>query len=736
MRLSYLKYNILNNIFIICISLILLLLSINIYYLIIVYIIFLIYIYKHDKTIFIVSIILSLLILIIYISIKSYQLYLINNYPNNITGKVISIDIKEYYQKITIKYKIFKIIINDYDFIKINIGDIVSVQGTNVNIDTNHIPNGFDYNKYFYNNLYIYQIKASNIQIINHKFSIYIINDYLKKYFEYFFDGKSLSIIKGFILGDTSGFDDSLNENLQTNGIIHLFAISGSHIVLIVSILEKILKNIKHKNKLINIFLILYLIITKFSMSITRAVLTYLLNQIFKYKNINISSIDTASIVFIFLVIINPFVMYNLGFVLSFIATFIILLASNYLKKLNNIKSIFVITILINIFTFPITVNINNEFNLLSPIINIIMILIVEGIIMPISFFVAVFPIFNVGYTYIISGFIKLNAIISDISYKSGLVIIVGSISIFVIILYYFLIFSLIIISFKNKLKTKKILKINILIFCLLITLILLNINYTNTPIITFLDLYNGEATLIQYKNEIILIDTGEGVNNEVTSFLKSKDIKKIDYLILTHNHSDHNGEAKQIINKFNVTNIVVNTYDNSEFAYYNNIIKLQKDMILKTKYLDFLCLSPYQKNNNENNNSLVLYTIIDNISFLFTGDMEQDIETTIPNIKVDILKIAHHGSNTSSSISFLKKVNPNYAIIMSGRSNIYEFPSNQTINNLKYLNIKTYCTKDYYTIVLKIKHNKCIFKPLKEILNLSIKSINTFDDYILEMSR
>ena len=72
----------------------------------------------------------------------------------------------------------------------------------------------------------------------------------------------------------------------------------------------------------------------------------------------------------------------------------------------------------------------------------------------------------------------------------------------------------------------------------------------------------------------------------------------------------------------------------------------------------------------------------------------------------------------------------------MSGRSNIYEFPSNQTINNLKNLNIKTYCTKDYYTIVLKIKHNKCIFKPLKEILNLSIKSINTFDDYILEMSR
>ena len=730
MKLSYLKYSILNNIFIITISLILLLLSINIHYIFIVYILFQIYIYKQEKIVFITSIIISIIVLIIYIVIKFNQNILINNYPNFIEGKVINIEKKEYYQKITIKYKIYKIIINDYNFIKLKIGDIINVTGNNLQIDTNHIPNGFNYKNYFYNNLYLYQIKAENIKIIKHQFSIYIINDYLKKYFDYFFEGQALTIIKGFILGDTSGFSDNLNNDLKTNGIIHLFAISGSHIVLIVSILDKLLNKIKYKNKIINVFLIFYLIITKFSISITRAVLTFILNQFLKYKQIKISSIDTSSIIFIILIILNPFIMYNIGFVLSFISTFIILLANNYLKKMNNIKSILFITLLINLFTFPIIINMNNEFNILSPIINIIMILIVEGIIMPISFLVAVFPIFNIGYTYIISGFIKLNEIISDISYKSGLVIIVGTISYFVIIVYYFLIFSLIIIKYKKN-SLKNIIKILILMLASSITLILTNITYTNTPIITFLDLYNGESTLIQYKNEIILIDTGEGINNEVTSFLKSKDINKIDYLILTHNHSDHNGEAKNIINTFKVTNIVISSYDNSEFAYYNNIVKINKDMILKTKYLEFLCLSPSSKNNNENNNSLVLYTKIKNISFLFTGDIEKEIEDNIINIKVDVLKIAHHGSNTSSSIAFLKKVNPSYAIIMSGRSNIFEFPSDETLNNLKKLNIKTYCTKDNYSIVLKIKENKCIFKPVKEIINLSIKSRNTFGEYI-----
>ena len=126
--------------------------------------------------------------------------------------------------------------------------------------------------------------------------------------------------------------------------------------------------------------------------------------------------------------------------------------------------------------------------------------------------------------------------------------------------------------------------------------------------------------------------------------------------------------------------------------------------------------LFPYCHSDNENNNSLVLYFTIENINFLFTGDIEEDIEKEFDNLNVDVLKISHHGSETSTSMNFLNKVKPKYSIIMSGRNNKYEFPSNDVIKRLQSINSIVYCTKDCYTITLKIKNQKCIFKPLKLI--------------------
>lgn len=718
MKLDYLRkliiniYNtIINNLFIITFAIILLLLSINYYIIFIGFIIYIIYLYKNNKTIFIITIILSFLIVITFICIKLYQNYLINNFENNIIGKVIEITNKNTYQKITIKYNIFKIIIKDYSFINVNIGDVIKVDGVNNEIDINHIPNGFNYNKYFYNNLYLYEISSNNIENIKKGFSIYIINDIVNRYLEYFFHDESLIILKGFITGETSSFSDSLNNSLRVNGIIHLFAISGSHITLLIVFFEYLFNKIKINKSsfILNTILLIYLFITKFSISILRAILTYYIKQFCIYKNIRLTILDISSLVFIILIVYNPFYMYNLGFVLSFFATFIIILLNHHLKNINNIKSILIITLFINLFTFPIIINLNNEFNILSIFINIIMILLVEGILIPISFIVFIFPIFNNIYTYIISGFISFNEIISKISYKLNCVIVIGEIPSIILIIYYLLIFF-IIVSLSNK----KLLHKFIFLFCLILFIIIINIRYFPSPTITFLDLYNGESTLIEYKDEVILIDTGEGINNEVTLFLKSKGIRKIDYLILTHNHSDHNGEAKKIINEFKVTNIIVSAYDNSEFSKLDNTIKIKKNDLLETKNIVFHCLLPSVKSSNENNNSLVLYFEIKNTTFLFTGDIEQEIENQINISNIDILKVAHHGSNSSSSISLLNRIRPKYSIIMSGRIEKYNFPNQETIDKLNKINSIIYCTKDKYSITLKIRNNKCIFSTIK----------------------
>lgn len=726
MKLNYLKDKLnniyiktVNNFFIICFAIALLLIAINYHIVILALLFYMIYLYKKDKTIFYISLIFVIIILIVYFSIYFYQMNLINKYTVdeiiNIKGKVIDIEQKQYYQKITVKYKIFKVIVQDYDFNNsITLGSVINIEGINKEIDVNHIPYGFNYQEYLYNNLYVLEIRSTNINVIRKEFSIYSISKVVEKYLEYFFTGDSLIVLKGFIIGDTSGFSDSLNDALKVNGIIHLFAISGSHIALIIEVLSYLLSKSKLKNqsKIINIILGLYLIITKFSVSISRAVFTYYVNQFCKYKKIKYTSLDITSIVFIGFIVINPFYMYNLGFVLSFLSTFLIILLSNYLHKINNIKSIFIITLMINIFSLPIIINMNNEINILSPVINIIMISLVEGMLIPLSFVVAVLPILKIGYTYIVSGFLLINELISEISRKSGLVIVVGNVSEIMIIIYYLLII-LIIINLNNK----KNLRYLFVSFFLILFLVIVNINFTLSPTITFLDLYNGESTLIEYQNETILIDTGEGINNEVSSFLKAKGIRKIDYLILTHNHYDHNGEAKQIINNFKVTNIVLSAYDSSEFNSYKNTIFLQKNMVLKTKNISFYCLSPEVKSSNENNNSLVLYFKIEDIKFLFVGDIEKEIEEVLPALDVDVLKIAHHGSDSSSSLSFLQKMNPSYCVIMSGRKNKFGFPSDEVLKKIKQVNSVAICTKDQYTIVLQIKKRKCIFQSIKDII-------------------
>lgn len=701
-------YNkLLNNCFVIAFSIILLLVALNHFFIYIFLLIYLIYIYKNDKTIFKIDIVIIIIIITIYYGIQIYQKYTISNLKNNyITGKIIAISKKTYYQKITIKNGLFKINIYDYDFENVKLGMVIEVQGEERIIEENHIPNAFNYKEYFYNSLYIGEFKKQSLEIKKQSFSINIFNDYMKKYLEKYFKDESLIILKAFIIGDNSCFEDSLKEAIKTNGIVHLFALSGLHISLFISMLEKVLKNFKKKELFINIFLFIYLLITKFGISISRAICTYYLKMIFNKLNLHFTSLDRTSIVFIVFTIINPYLMYNNGFVLSFFATFIILLISNKIKNVSEIKVILIISLFTNILMLPIMVNINNEFNILTFIINIIMILLVEMVVLPLSIIVCIFPVFNVIYIYIIKAFILIIEIQANISYSLGMVIVLKTMDFKVIVLYYLLIYYILsnhtIINIKKK------------VFLYILFLLIININITSAPTITFLDLYNGESTLIEYKDEVILIDTGEGINNEVTTFLKSKGIRTIDYMFITHNHSDHNGEIETICKHIKVKKVIKNIYDKN--IYHKNTISVKQNDIIKTKYFEFEVLNPINNDSNENNNSLVLYVNIMKTSFLFLGDIEKEVEQKLDIKKrVDIIKVAHHGSNTSTTIDFLNMVKPKYAIIMNGRSEVYSFPSPSVLSRLKEKNIKTYTTKNSYTIILKVKKDKVYFYETKK---------------------
>ena len=281
------------------------------------------------------------------------------------------------------------------------------------------------------------------------------------------------------------------------------------------------------------------------------------------------------------------------------------------------------------------------------------------------------------------------------------------------IIIYY----ALLIITFQYAKKKKYYYTILIIIYLFYLN----NLNYfKNYDQITVIDIGQGDSILINlaHNKGTYLIDTGgkygstfSYAQNTTIPYLKSLGIKKIDYLILTHGDYDHAGEANYIINNFKVNHVIFNC------GHYNylerELIKLLESKNIKyascvsrTDNLSFLQTMDF---NNENDNSIVIYTKINNYSFMFMGDASIKTEAEIMkkyNLpKIDILKAGHHGSNTSSSKEFIDTINPDYTLISVGLNNKFKHPHQETLDNL--VNSKIYRTDLDGSITIYIKNRQ-----------------------------
>ena len=270
---------------------------------------------------------------------------------------------------------------------------------------------------------------------------------------------------------------------------------------------------------------------------------------------------------------------------------------------------------------------------------------------------------------------------------------------------------------------------------------------FRNYNSVYFIDVKQGDASLIVTKNnKSILIDTGGIVNyspkelwkqknnnynlmkSSVIPFVKSIGVKKIDYLILTHGDYDHMGEAINLVNNFKVEKVIFNcgefseleqglieVLDKKKIPYYSCI----KELNIDNNKLYFLQTKEYD---NENDNSNVIYTEIDGYKFMFMGDAgvekEKDIVDKYNISNIDILKVGHHGSKTSSSESFINEMNPKYSIISVGKNNRYGHPNKEVLNNLE--DSKIYRTDKNGSIMFKIKNSK-----------LNIKNVSMKDEIL-----
>ena len=601
-------------------------------------------------------------------------------------GIVTKYEVKE--DKITIEIKAKeKLLITykyqDKEFNNLSYGDKIKVKGTLITPSKNTNQNTFNYQKYLYYKKIYYLVEATSInKIANNNNYLYTIKNTLYQKIDKL---KSSNYIKTLLFCDNT-LSKEIKESYRINGISHLFSVSGMHINFFVSIiylyLNKITYNKRIKYLITNIFIITYLILFPSSSLLRSAVMSilYSINYLLKLK---IKKIDILLLTLGVSLLINPFIIYDLGYIYSYTITFFLVLSSSTLKKKNKINKIIYISFLSFLVSIPITIYNSFEINIISILLNIILVPIISIIILPITILTYIFPILD-SILYLFTNTLEtISLFISKINITK---IIFPKPSLLIIVLYY-IIFLL---SYQNK----KYFYLNIILLIIIYISPYLNSNFE----VVMFEVGEADCHLIKYpyNKNTILIDTGKNeykIKNEVIPYLKSIGIKKIDYLIITHGDEDHIGGSITLINNFQVKNVILNkgTFTDIEKELIKNLNKKKIPYQININKINLsnhtIYLLNNTKYNNENDNSIITYFTYQKYKFLYMGDASITTEDNLLenyNLNnISILKVGHHGSNTSSSKDFISQINPSISLISVGENNIYHHPNKEVINNL-----------------------------------------------------
>ena len=601
-------------------------------------------------------------------------------------GIVTKYEVKE--DKITIEIKAKeKLLITykyqDKEFNNLSYGDKIKVKGTLITPSKNTNQNTFNYQKYLYYKKIYYLVEATSInKIANNNNYLYTIKNTLYQKIDKL---KSSNYIKTLLFCDNT-LSKEIKESYRINGISHLFSVSGMHINFFVSIiylyLNKITYNKRIKYLITNIFIITYLILFPSSSLLRSAVMSilYSINYLLKLK---IKKIDILLLTLGVSLLINPFIIYDLGYIYSYTITFFLVLSSSTLKKKNKINKIIYISLLSFLVSIPITIYNSYEINIISILLNIILVPIISIIILPLTILTYIFPILD-SILYLFANTLEtISLFISKINITK---IIFPKPSLLIIVLYY-IIFLL---SYQNK----KYFYLNIILLIIIYISPYLNSNFE----VVMFEVGEADCHLIKYpyNKNTILIDTGKNeykIKNEVIPYLKSIGIKKIDYLIITHGDEDHIGGSITLINNFQVKNVILNkgTFTDIEKELIKNLNKKKIPYQININKINLsnhtIYLLNNTKYNNENDNSIITYFTYQKYKFLYMGDASINTEDNLLenyNLNnISILKVGHHGSNTSSSKDFISQINPSISLISVGKNNIYHHPNKEVINNL-----------------------------------------------------
>lgn len=681
-------------------SIILMALTINYPFFIIFLILYLIFIFR--KTKIFIPIFITTLIFSGSYYIKS-TVYDKNN-EIDCNKEFLVLDVKENY--IVIKQDI-KII----GYIKgsnIKPGDIIICDLEPESFDSKSYDGDFDSRLYYQSKGISYKGNIKNFKVVGQSLTIGSLRHRALNYYESRLNAKTFSYLKAIIFGE-SNLDDEINDAYKSLYISHILTISGMHIMFLYKILVMFFNKVfKIEGSVVSTFLIfIYVLFLEFPISALRAFMFLFIGLLNKVGYIKYTKLDILSLSCTFMLIINPYLMYQVGFILTYLVSFILLFIKEFTTECTKIKTNFLNSLICVLITLPIIINLNNSISILGFLFSVMISLFLPEILLSMMVIILIIP--NPIFEYI---FIGLDYILILLSNHS-LTIKFPYISIYLIVIYY-LIFVLFLISLVKKRNVYRYTILLVLFMIFVKSIVFLNPNYK----VTFIDVGQGDSALIQCPNNKanILIDSYNNLD-----YLKSLGIDNIDYIFLSHFDNDHMGSITDVVEEFNVKRIYCSYYSDKskiDCKIINYLYPLKAFDELSIEGIKIDVLGPCNDYQNENANSLVLKIFINNYSFLFTGDIDIEVEKDMINnlenkLKSDVLKVPHHGSNTSSSIEFIDKVHPTYSVISVSEYNYYGLPNKEIVERLDLIS-DLYLTKTNGNISFVINENEIKIKTYK----------------------
>ncbi|SER71139.1 DNA internalization-related competence protein ComEC/Rec2 [Salipaludibacillus aurantiacus] len=559
------------------------------------------------------------------------------------------------------------------------------------------------------------------------------------------------ALMTALVFGDRSFIDKEKIDFYRRFGILHLLAVSGLHVGLITFAAYYLLYRAGFTREtagtIVLLLLPVYSVIAGGAPSVIRASLMCMLVILSFKMKVKISVLDIISAVCLALLIYNPLYLFHLGFQLSFLTTFSLLLSKSMFTGSSRVILLAKTSTIAQMISFPLTLYHFYEFPVLFLPMNLLFIPFISFWILPLSFLTVLFqPVSGRISDLLLSmgsaSFHLIDRLTMYFSEISWTVAVLGQPSDSMLwLMIITVVISLLLFESQR-------ISLRVMGGSLLAGIVFLQAfmpYFKEEGSVTMLDVGQGDAFVIElpYRKGVYLIDTGgilpwdngQTLNrNESTGpgmyviepFLKAKGIKRIDKLILTHGHFDHIGETCYLTDKFTIGEAYYPKAQSIPEEAGNSLECLAEERIpLKfaekgmgwTEGKDwFYILHPEGDEDKENDRSIVILASINNVTLLFTGDLEEEGENRLlrnfPNLKADILKVAHHGSLSSSQEEFLAQLSPQAGLISAGENNRYGHPHTEVTNLMDSKEILTFRTDKHGAVTVKLKGGNYTITP------------------------